>query len=123
MPSLGGPEMLVVLVLAVLLFGKRLPEVGRSLGKGIVEFKKGVQGIEEEIHRATQITTPVSRHGYFEDRPVSSTSVSSPAPLSRSMEQVAVPKFEPPATRPSVSSSPESAGSSKTGGNSAGYLD
>jgi len=33
----------------LLLFGKRLPEVGRSLGKGIVEFKKGLAGIEEEV--------------------------------------------------------------------------
>ncbi|NJM35705.1 MAG: DUF4861 family protein [Rhodomicrobium sp.] len=31
-------------------FGKRLPEVARSLGKGIVEFKKGVRGIEDEVN-------------------------------------------------------------------------
>lgn len=121
MPSLGGPEMLVVLVLAVLLFGKRLPEVGRSLGKGIVEFKKGVQGIEEEIHRATHVPSPMSsRHGYFEDRPVSS---SSPASLSRSAEPPAVPKFEPPAVRSNISAAPDSAGSSKPDGQPAGYLD
>ena len=39
--NLGPMEMLIVMGIAVLLFGKRLPEVGRSLGKGIVEFKKG----------------------------------------------------------------------------------
>ncbi len=32
-----------------MIFGKRLPEVGRSLGKGIVEFKKGLAGIEKDI--------------------------------------------------------------------------
>jgi len=32
-----------------LLFGKRLPEVGKSLGKGIVEFKKGLKGIEDDV--------------------------------------------------------------------------
>ena len=47
MPSL--PEMLVILAIGLLLFGKRLPEVGKSLGKGIVEFKKGLKGIEDEI--------------------------------------------------------------------------
>ena len=46
MPSL--PMMIIIAVFGVLLFGKRLPEVGRSLGKGIVEFKKGLKGIDEE---------------------------------------------------------------------------
>jgi len=40
--GLGPMEMMIFLVIAVLLFGKRLPEIGRSLGKGIVEFKKGL---------------------------------------------------------------------------------
>jgi sec-independent protein translocase protein TatA len=42
-------EMVILFGVAVLLFGKRLPEVGRTLGKGIVEFKKGIRGIEEEF--------------------------------------------------------------------------
>ena len=51
MPSLG--EFIVIAAIGLLLFGKRLPEVGRSLGKGIVEFKKGLKGIEEEVDNAT----------------------------------------------------------------------
>ena len=48
-----GPwEIIIVLVVALLLFGRRLPEVGRSLGKGIVEFKKGLKGVEDEIEKA-----------------------------------------------------------------------
>jgi sec-independent protein translocase protein TatA len=47
--NLGTPEIIVLLVLGVLLFGRRLPEVGRYLGKGIVEFKKGVKGLEDEV--------------------------------------------------------------------------
>src|SRR5437868_2924507 len=39
----------VIAIIGLLLFGKRLPEVGRSLGKGIVEFKKGIRGIEDDI--------------------------------------------------------------------------
>jgi len=50
MPSL--PMMLIIAVFGVLLFGKRLPEVGRSLGKGIVEFKKGLKGIDDEVEEA-----------------------------------------------------------------------
>ena len=45
----GGMEWIILLVLGLLIFGRRLPEVGRSLGKGIVEFKRGIKGIEDEI--------------------------------------------------------------------------
>lgn len=51
MPS--GFEWLIVAGIGLLLFGKRLPEVGRSLGKGIVEFKKGIKGVEEEVESAS----------------------------------------------------------------------
>jgi TatA/E family protein of Tat protein translocase len=56
--GLGVPELLVIGVLMLLLFGRRLPEVGKSLGKGIVEFKKGISGVEEEVNRASQQTPP-----------------------------------------------------------------
>ncbi|MEE9584019.1 MAG: twin-arginine translocase TatA/TatE family subunit [Candidatus Brocadiales bacterium] len=49
----GGWEWLVILIVALLIFGKRLPDVMRSLGKGIVEFKKGVRGIEEDVDKAS----------------------------------------------------------------------
>jgi len=45
-------EIIIILIVALLLFGRRLPEVGRSLGRGIVEFKKGLKGVEDEIDKA-----------------------------------------------------------------------
>jgi len=48
---------LLIAGIALLLFGKRLPEVGRSLGKGIVEFKKGLAGIEEDVTQTSQLST------------------------------------------------------------------
>src|SRR3954463_10535550 len=45
----GGAEWILILAFGLLIFGKRLPEVGRSLGKGIVEFKKGLKGVEDDI--------------------------------------------------------------------------
>jgi sec-independent protein translocase protein TatA len=46
--NLGAQEMIVLLIIGVLLFGRKLPEVGRYLGKSIVEFKKGIKGLEDE---------------------------------------------------------------------------
>ena len=48
----GGWEWLVILIIGLLLFGRRLPEVGRAFGKTIVEFKKGMAGIEDEVNAA-----------------------------------------------------------------------
>ena len=58
LPGLGAGEMVVLLIIGVLLFGRKLPEVGRYLGKGIVEFKKGIKGLEDEIDTSSQ---PVAR--------------------------------------------------------------
>jgi sec-independent protein translocase protein TatA len=55
----GGYEWVILLVLGLLIFGRRLPEVGRSLGKSIVEFKRGIKGIEDEIDtESSRSTTP-----------------------------------------------------------------
>jgi sec-independent protein translocase protein TatA len=48
-PNIGLPEILVVLVIALIVFGpKRLPELGKSLGKGINEFKGAMSGNDED---------------------------------------------------------------------------
>ena len=48
--GMPGPfEWIIIAGLGLLIFGKRLPEVGKSLGKGIVEFKKGLKSVEDEV--------------------------------------------------------------------------
>jgi sec-independent protein translocase protein TatA len=47
--ALSPSHILIVLSVGILLFGKKLPEIGRSLGKGLTEFKKGLHGIEDEV--------------------------------------------------------------------------
>jgi TatA/E family protein of Tat protein translocase len=49
--GIGPSEMILVGLFALLLFGNRVPEVMRSLGRGVSEFKKGISGIEEEIRQ------------------------------------------------------------------------
>jgi sec-independent protein translocase protein TatA len=46
--GLGTQEIMLLLVLGVLLFGRNLPQLGRSLGKTVTEFKKGVKGFEDD---------------------------------------------------------------------------
>ena len=53
--DIGGPELLLIFVLVLLLFGgQRLPDFARGLGKSIREFKKATSGVEEEIKRAME---------------------------------------------------------------------
>lgn len=47
--ALSPLHLLVILVIVFLLFGNRLPSVMRSLGQGVVEFKKGLQGVDEDV--------------------------------------------------------------------------
>ena len=82
--GLGPLELSIVGIIAVLLFGKRLPEVGRSLGKGIVEFKKGMRDIQSEVDTATNASpTRVAHRNAIDD-----------------YEEATAPKFEPPAREP-----------------------
>ncbi len=83
----GPMEMMIIGVIMLLLFGKRLPEVARSMGKGIVEFKKGIAGVEEDVNKAAYSGTE------------SSDTASRPVPPEERAETTA-PKFEPPASAP-----------------------
>ncbi len=87
--GIGGPEMIIFALIALLLFGKRLPEVARSLGKGIVEFKRGIHGIESEVR-----STAHSINDYS-----TSSSTRRPDPEDDDQEWTA-PKFEPPTSEP-----------------------
>ena len=52
--GLGPLELAALALVFLLLFGNRLPSVMRSLGRGVVEFKKGVSGVEDEIQQVGQ---------------------------------------------------------------------
>lgn len=59
--NMGGMEMVLIFAVILLLFGaKKLPELARSLGKGINEFKKASNEVTEEFHRAGDMDTPPS---------------------------------------------------------------
>jgi sec-independent protein translocase protein TatA len=45
----GGWEWVIILALGLLIFGRRLPEVGRNIGKTVVEFRRGISDIERDV--------------------------------------------------------------------------
>ena len=47
--NIGPPELMLVGLIALLLFGKRVPEVMRSLGRSVSEFQKGLSSVKEEL--------------------------------------------------------------------------
>lgn len=51
--GIGTAELVVIAIIALLLFGHKLPQVMRSLGRGVTEFKKGVRGIEDDLEKAS----------------------------------------------------------------------
>lgn len=52
--GIGTQELLIVCIVALLLFGNRLPSVMRSLGSGISEFKKGMNEIHNDLRRSME---------------------------------------------------------------------
>lgn len=56
MPNIGAPELIVILAIALIVLGpKKLPEVGRSIGKGMREFKDGISGDKSREDDAPQL--------------------------------------------------------------------
>jgi sec-independent protein translocase protein TatA len=54
--GIGLPELLIIFVVLLLLFGaKRLPEMGRSMGRGMREFKEAVTGKDDDLERGSEL--------------------------------------------------------------------
>jgi sec-independent protein translocase protein TatA len=83
--GIGWTEMVILGVIGLLLFGKRLPEVARNLGKGMMEFKKGMYDLQDEVSTASR-----SSFSSSQSRPI-------PADM---REEATAPKFEPPKYEP-----------------------
>src|SRR5262249_39795774 len=65
--ALSPSHLLIVLIVGILLFGKRLPEMGRHLGKGLIEFQKGLKGLEDEPEGPSAPHRPVPPTSRVED--------------------------------------------------------
>lgn len=87
--GLSMQELVIIGIVAVLLFGKRLPEVARSVGKSYSQFRKGLSEMQGEFHRAMESDEPKrkarrpDRYDEYDDR-----------------DEATAPKFEPPPAAP-----------------------
>ncbi len=87
--GIGPQEMLILAVIGVLLFGKNLPTVGRQLGKSMMEFKKGLSDIQNEVSAAAYMEPSqpkVAQRSYAAD----------------DYDEPTAPKFEPPTQEPTA---------------------
>ena len=55
--NLNGIEIMFLVGLGLLLFGRKLPDVGRYLGRSMIEFKKGMKGLEDDVESTGNVPT------------------------------------------------------------------
>jgi sec-independent protein translocase protein TatA len=95
--GIGGPELLLIFILSLMLFGgKKLPELARGLGRSVREFKRAAAGVEQEIRRAID-EPPAAAH-----RPAAPT-----PPPAFTPPTSTVPSSVPPAAEPPPPAKPE----------------
>ena len=88
--NMGPQELVVIGVLAVLLFGKRLPEVARSVGGSYKQFRKGLSEMQAQL----QVDDLPSSPSYYSDE-------------YDEYEAPTAPKFEPPSSEPTAAETEE----------------
>lgn len=91
--GMGMQELMIIGVVAVLLFGKRLPEVAKSLGQSYSQFRKGLNDLQSSINYSDSYTAPKSKP-------------SSRSAYDDDYDEPTTPKFEPPPSAPTVESVP-----------------
>ena len=100
MPNIGAPELIIILVIALLVLGPgKLPEVGASLGKSIREFRKASSDIADSV-KVDVDTTPIAASTATTPAPAAQVAPVAPAPV--------VPPVAPDAATSAPTTTPSS---------------
>lgn len=90
--GIGAPELIFILLLALLIFGpKRLPQLGRTLGKGMSEFRRASTELQRAFNTELDEPTPAQRYA---KRAIAQASPAEPAPGEPAAEPAAGPALE-----------------------------
>lgn len=103
--GLGMQELIIVGIVAVLLFGKRLPEVARSMGKSYNEFRKGLNDIQSSIDYNDTSTSTSNSYNATPSHDYDAYDES---------DEPTAPKFEPPTSEPTADAKSGDASDSST---------
>ena len=93
--GMGMHELIIIGIVAILLFGKRLPEVAKSLGKSYRDFRRGL----------TEIQSSIDFSDSYNSRPSRSNSSAKSYDDYDDYDEPTAPKFEPPPSEPKIQSS------------------
>ena len=92
--GLSTSHLVIIAVVAIMLYGDRLPEVARSFGRQFAELKKGLGQVEREF-KSAMLDTPSSTSSSSSSSSTSSRRIANYNPIDDSDDSTA-PKFEPP---------------------------
>ncbi|GMU67461.1 MAG: hypothetical protein AMXMBFR36_37350 [Acidobacteriota bacterium] len=108
--SLGLPEILFILVLALLLFGpRRLPEIGRTIGKGLSEFRRATNDLKRSIESEIELEEPPRRPAPVPPTAASLRGVPSPVPPEADPAKPASEPEDPAASSEAPAAAPAAA--------------
>ena len=119
LPSVGLPELIIILVVALIIFGPRkLPELGRSLGKSIGEFRKASNELKSTLEEEIRLEEQKEQRAKMEAEQASAVAAANPAAASPAAAAAdadpaaAEPVIAPPAAAPEPTVSRTNTGTS-----------
>ncbi|QGG46224.1 Sec-independent protein translocase protein TatB [Heliorestis convoluta] len=93
--NIGFPELMLILVLALIVFGpSKLPEIGRSIGKGLTEFRKVTEGVKSQMDDAMKPVNDIKSSVDEVTKPIQEVKKAATNPVSYATEKLLEDKEE-----------------------------
>lgn len=104
LPSVGMPELIIIMVIALIIFGPRkLPELGRSLGKSIGEFRKASNELKSTLEEEIRLEEQREQRAKMEAEQASAVAAANPGSAATAEEPTIIPHSVEQTSEPTVS--------------------